>query len=186
MFVARLGDFGIVVMDSGTAADPQGDPSELAAILRRQFIDVLDKIPDNAWLITHRPLNAIFATPGGAQSNDLANKVLQFALGADMPASVRMIVSGHVHSFQAVDFGGNRPPQLVVGTGGDTLNPMPPMRVVGTGVNGGKVVNFAAYSGFGYMVWDRLDNIWMGMLFDVDGKVITHCRLADRSLSCSS
>jgi len=41
-----------------------------AAILRRQFIDVLDKIPDNAWLLTHRPLNAMFAGPVGAQSND--------------------------------------------------------------------------------------------------------------------
>jgi calcineurin-like phosphoesterase family protein len=186
MFVARLGDFGIFVMDSGTAADPQGDPSELAAILHQQFIDVLDRIPNNAWLITHRPFNAIFGESGGAQSNDLANKVLQLALGADMPAGVRMIVSGHVHAFQAVDFGGTRPSQLVVGTGGDTLNQMPPMSIAGTDVNGGKVVDFATHSGFGYMVWDRLDNIWVGTLFDVDGKAITHCRLADRSLNCGS
>jgi hypothetical protein len=45
------------------------------------------------------------------------NKLLRLALGADMPAGVRMIVSGHIHFFQAVDFGGVRPPQLVVGTG---------------------------------------------------------------------
>jgi hypothetical protein len=186
MFVARLGDFSMVVVDSGKTADPPGEPSELAAILRRQFIDVLDKIPDNAWLITHQPLNAIFGAPGGTQSNDLANKVLQLALGSDMPAGVRMIVSGHVHSFQAVDFGGIRPPQLVVGTGGDTLNQMPPMSVAGTDINGGKVLNFATYSGFAYMVWDRLDNTWAGTLFDVDGKIIIHCRLADRSLNCGS
>jgi len=36
------------------------------------------------------------------------------------------------------------------------------------------------------MVWDRLDNIWVGTLFDVDGKAITHCRLADRSPNCES
>jgi hypothetical protein len=183
-FVAKLGDFGMVVVDSGTAADPPGDPSELVAILRRQFIDVLDKIPDNAWLITHRPLNAIFGEPGGAQSN--ANKVLQLAFGSDMPAGVRIIVSGHIHSFQAVDFSGIRPSQLVVGTGGNALNLMPPMSVAGTDVNGGKVVNFATYSGFGYMVWDRLDSNWVGTLLDVDGKAITHCRLVDRSLSCGS
>ena len=28
------------------------------------------------------------------------------------------------------------------------------------------------------MAWDRLDNILMGTLFDVDGKVINRCRLA--------
>ena len=68
--------------------------------------DVLDKNRDNARLITHRPLNAIFGASGGARSNDLANKMLQLALCSDTPAGVRMIVSGHVHSFQAVDYGG--------------------------------------------------------------------------------
>jgi hypothetical protein len=47
-----------------------------------------------------------------------------------------------------------------------------------------RVVNFATHSGFGYMVWDRLENIWVGTLFDVDGKAIDHCRLEGRSLSC--
>ena len=41
--------------------------------------------------------------------------------------------------------------------------------------------------GFGYMVWDRLDKTsWTGTLFDVAGKPIEHCRLADRLLSCGS
>jgi hypothetical protein len=40
------------------------------------------------------------------------------------------------------------------------------------------------YSGFAYMVWDRAGNLWVGTLFDVDGKVLNHCRLLDRSLSC--
>lgn len=186
-FVARLGGFGVVVVDSGKAGDPPGDAAELVATLRRQFIDVLDRIPDHAWLATHRPLNAVLAMPGGAPANLVSNKVLQRALGADMPASVRMIVSGHIHFFQAVDFGGVRPPQLVVGTGGDNLDNMPPQSVAGADINGRKVVNAATYSGFGYMVWDRLDaDLWSGTLFDVDGKPIDHCRLADRSLSCGS
>jgi hypothetical protein len=36
------------------------------------------------------------------------------------------------------------------------------------------------------MVWDRLDDVWTGTLFDIDGKPIDHCRLADRLLSCGS
>ena len=186
-FVVRLGNFGVVVVDGAKAADPKGDPSELVALLRRQFAEILDKIPDNAWLTAHRPFNAMLATPGGAPSNIISNKVLQLALGPDVPASVRMIVSGHIHFFQAVDFGGVRPPQLVVGTGGDKLDRMPPVSVVGADINGRTVVNSATYSGFGYMVWDRLTNdIWAGTLFDVDGKPINHCRLADRLLSCGS
>ncbi len=135
-----------------------------------------DKIPDNAWLITHRPLNGMFVMPGSTQSNVVSNKVLQLALGDELPASVRMIVSGHMHFFQAVDFAGVRPPQLVVGTGGDEAEVMPPETLVGADINGAKVVNAASHAGFGYMVWDRLDKTtW-------NGHALRCRRQADRTL----
>jgi hypothetical protein len=42
------------------------------------------------------------------------------------------------------------------------------------------------YSGFAYMVWDRLGTGWVGTLFDADGRPINHCRLFDRALTCGS
>jgi hypothetical protein len=184
-YVVRLGDFGVVVVDSAKVRDGAGDDSEQVALMRPQFIDVLAKIPAYAWLATHKPVNGMLAKPGDPAVNIVSNKVLQDALGADMPASVRMYVAGHIHFFQAVDFGGARPPQLVVGTGGDNLEGMPTAPVTGADINGRKAVNAVTYSGFGYLVWDRVDtNIWTGTLFDVDGKPLNHCRLADRSLNC--
>jgi Calcineurin-like phosphoesterase len=183
-FVARLGDFGIVVVDGAKADDPKGDMSDMAATLRRGFIEVLGKIPAEAWLTTHRPLNAMLGTERGTPRNFVSNKVLQLALGADMPAGVRMYVSGHIHFFQAVDFGAMRPPQLVVGTGGDNLQALPPLSVVGADINGAKVVDSVTYSGFGYMVWDRAGTAWSGTLFDVNGRPINHCRLVNRTLGC--
>ena len=93
-------------------------------------------------------------------------------------------MSGHIHFFQAVDFGGARPPQLVVGTGGDNLQALPPFSVVGADINGAKVADSVTYSGFGYMVLDRAGSAWSGTLFDVNGRPINRCRLANRSLSC--
>ena len=151
------------------------------------FADTLAKIPNNAWLVTHKPINAMLAKPGDPSVNIVSNKVLQAALGADMPASVRMYVAGHIHFFQAVDFGSVRPPQLVVGTGGDNLEGKPKASVIGADINGGKVVNAKTESDFGHMVWDRLDaTTWTGTLFDIDGKPLDHCRLADRALGCGS
>jgi hypothetical protein len=49
---------------------------------------------------------------------------LHEAIGRTLPPSVKMIVSGHIHTFEALSFGDGdplRPPQLVVGTGGDEL-----------------------------------------------------------------
>jgi hypothetical protein len=185
-FVARLGNFGLVVIDGAKAEDPTdaAAATKLVETLRQQLRDVLAKIPDEAWLATHRPLNAMRAADKGA-GDEVDNKVQQFALGADIPASVRMVVSGHIHFFQAIDFGGARPPQLVVGTGGDSLSRLPPVSPLGADVNGRPVVGTATYSGFGYMVLDRVaGNLWSGTLFDVNGKPINRCRLADRSLTC--
>jgi hypothetical protein len=137
--------------------------------------------------VTHKPVNGMLAKPGDPQVNIVSNKILQAALGADMPASVRMEVAGHIHFFQAVDFGGARPPQLVVGTGGDNLEGMPVASVAGADINGLEALNAVTYSGFAYMVWDRAgDNVWSGTLFDVDGKPLNRCRLAERALSCGS
>jgi hypothetical protein len=59
--------------------------------------------------------------------------------------------------------------------------------VTGADINGREVVSAEAYSGFGYMVWDRLDKItWSGTLFDVEGNPINHCRLSNRVLSCGN
>lgn len=184
-FVARIGDFGVVVVDAAKAEDPKGDPTDMAATMRRQFIEVMAKVPQEAWLTTHRPLDAMLGTEKGTPRNFVGNKVIELALGKDMPTGVRMYVSGHIHFFQAVDFAGARPPQLVVGTGGDNLENLPPLSVIGADINGINVADSVTYSGFGYMVWDRTGNgAWSGTLFDVNGRPINRCRLANRNLSC--
>jgi len=184
-FVVRLGDFGVVVVDSAKVSDIAGEDSEQVAVVRGQLVDVLGKIPSYAWLATHKPINAMLANPRDPKVNISSNRVLQAALGPAMPASVRLYVAGHIHFFQAVDFAGARPAQLVVGTGGDNLEGMPTASVTGADINGLKAVNATTYSRFGYTVWDRLDdNNWSGTLFDIDAKRIAQCRLAERTLTC--
>jgi len=183
IFVARLGDFGVVVVDGARAEDPKGDMGVLAGLLHNQLAEVVTKVPAEAWLVAHRPLNAMRSALD-RRANEVENAVQELAFGSIMPAGVRMTVAGHIHFFQAVDFGGSRPPQLVVGTGGDNLSIVPPFSMVGSDINGRKVVKSVTYSGFAYMVWDRTGNLWIGTLFDVDGKTLNHCRLLDRSLSC--
>jgi hypothetical protein len=187
IFVARLGDFGVVVVDTAAAADPRGDAGPMAEMLRSQLAEVTSKVPAEAWFATHRPLDAMVVVGEGAnERNVVDNKVQELAFGADMPAGVRMSVAGHVHFFQAVDFGGTRPAQLVVGTGGDALATMAPMSMVGADINGQRVINSVTRLGFGYMIWERSGAEWLGTLFDVDGNTIDRCRLVDRSLNCGS
>jgi hypothetical protein len=185
LFVARLGNFGIVDLDSARADDPKKakDRTDLVALLHDQFETVAGTIPAESWLVTHQPLDAILGVKG---RNVVGNSVIEAGLGPSLPDSVRMLVSGHIHFFQALDFGGLHAPQLVVGTGGDSLDPVPPQSLLGAMVNGSRVVSAATYSGFGYMLWERQDAIWSGVLYDSEAKPLGHCRLDGRSLACSS
>jgi Calcineurin-like phosphoesterase len=185
IFVAQLGDFGVVVVDGARAEDSSGDMSQLVGLLRDQFKEVLGKVPAEAWIASHRPFNAI-RSAAIRRVNEVENHVQELALGGLIPAGIKMSVAGHIHFFQAVDFGGARPPQLVVGTGGDSLSLVPPLSAVSAEINSRKVIDSITYSGFAYMVWDRVGHLWSGTLFDVNAKPLEHCRLDDRSLTCGS
>jgi hypothetical protein len=184
IFVSRLGNFGVVDVDGAKAADNVKDAKQAADELRRQFATIRQSIPEEAWLVSHRPFDAMRPGDGG-KSNQVENKLQSEALAGLIPPGVRMLVAGHIHFFQAVDFGGKAPPQLVVGTGGDNLSPIPPMSLAGSQINGKTVAVASAYSGFAYMVWDRTGNDWSGTLFGFDGKSLNNCRLSGRSLICN-
>jgi hypothetical protein len=148
------------------------------------------------WLLTHRPLYGLRSYKGAAPNHAgtyvFDNTTLQAAAvkQPDPLSRFEMIVSGHIHSFEALNVeavtGGqtsHRTPQLVVGIGGDTLEPME----AGCNVEGGTGAVTAKGSvirQFGYAVWDREGKDWRGSLFKADGKIITRCRLQGGSLSC--
>ncbi len=184
IFVAQMGKMGFLVVDGAHAGDPpKGSADDMIATLRGQLQAVAAKVPDEAWLVTHRPPDAIHAGAGD-KPNYVDSMVQEKAFAADIPDGVRMLVSGHIHFFQADTFGGTYPAQLVVGTGGDNLDRPITTSLIGMNVNGHTVTAAAAYTGFAYMVWDRRGAGWNGTLYDTGGKAIERCTLSGRSLSC--
>ena len=143
VFVSHLGKFGVVNVDGAKAADNLKNAAQVTELLRGQFAAVRQSIPEEAWLVSHRPFDAMRSGDGGA-SNKVENSLQSEALGGLIPPGVRMLVAGHIHFFQAVDFGGKAPPQLVVGTGGDNLSPIPPMSIAGSRDRGKTVLPAAS------------------------------------------
>ena len=184
IFVSRMGKFGIVNVDGAKADDGVKNAKEVVEELRGQFAAIRPEIPPEAWLVSHRPFDAMRPDDSG-KANKVENSLQADALGRALPPAVKMLVAGHIHFFQAVDFGGKAPPQLVVGTGGDNLSPIPPMSLAGSDINGKTVSSASAYSGFAYMVWDRSGTEWTGTLFGFDGRPLDTCRLAARLLTCN-
>lgn len=127
----------MVVVDSANACDDFDFPGPFAESYRAQ----LAKLPRltagarSSWLISHRPLwgvedfqSAKFNTScTESNANACINQSLQTALRAGLdgalPASIKLLLAGHMHQFQAITFPGEeRPPMIVVGNSGVRLD----------------------------------------------------------------
>jgi len=82
------------VTDAAKTHDPVEDAPTLIDTLTRQFAEVRDCIPAEAWLLTHRLMNALRANTEG-NKNVVENSVQQVAIGEEPAGRVRMVVSGH-------------------------------------------------------------------------------------------
>ena len=98
-----------------------------------------------------------------------------------------LVLSGHVHNFAAMDFAGARPAQLIVGTGGDTLDidASPPPASGKPRVDGLPARAFSM-GRWGYFVLDREGQGWRGVFRDLDDRVGAVCQLKGRSLVCKA
>lgn len=169
-YIAKLGAFGVMVVDGACAAGRYGNRSELANNVRNQFAASLQKLPDELWIATHPPIGLELATPAGGRTNSV-------------PDNVSMVVSGHFHLFHWVSFAGASVPQAVIGTSGTNRDEKEKKAELGAVLGGGgPQTSFD----FGFMVWEKSDDGgWSATLFDPDGRpTTTHCQLQRRVLHC--
>jgi hypothetical protein len=161
----------MLVLDSANACDAY--TAKFGWLRRYQWIEPytgqlqqighLAGAGSSQWLLTHRPFWGVQAGLYGKDALTLTpthtlNAVLDDALAAALPAgfdpAVSHIISGHIHDFQAADFGGDRPTQLIVGNSGvamDELKLPDPFVAELDGQKG----RFAYLRRFGYLWLER-------------------------------
>src|SRR5262249_12072960 len=174
----------VAAAGEGPGAAPDGDDDEganagpkgvTAADLQDRYNRIAPQIPPNGnfWLLSHVSFNAVRCVDGKAgKTTAVDNTLQQQALGGLLSPSIQMIVSGHIHMFEALSFDKDMPPQLVVGTGGTNLAKQPgnPTKIGGT-----TVTSSVIEQQFAYMVWKRdgQDRAkWHGTAFGQDGTAI--------------
>jgi hypothetical protein len=99
-----------------------------------------------------------------------SNATLQAALAGRAPAGVSLILSGHVHLFQALGFNGDLPPQFVVGNSGTQLNPPIATNLVGRSIGGAVVSSAVVQRSFGFATLEPGTGGWTLSLRDLQGK----------------
>lgn len=184
-FFVPLGPVTLAVMDVAAASDTEADPRMVAAL--RQDFAALKGATDPTWLVLHRPIFAAISGPLGLPVG--GNISLIEALGDDRPdAAVRMMLSGHIHSFEVLNYGpeDHMPPQLVAGIGGDELHATPD-RLKGTifqGWSGVRVADGLSDSRFGFVLLTHETDRWRIEQFDVEGHVLRRCLLDAGRIDC--
>ena len=187
-FAVHTGDLSLYVIDSADAGDRTHRRGEVEAMAGQ--LDRLGPGLDlgKGWIITHRPIWALVPIARLGPSAPLEvglNFTEQDAVRGRALSGVQMIVSGHVHDFQAITFGSQRPAQLVVGSGGgERLKADRPEPYGGPREIDGMDGRTFSFSRFGYYLMDKDGEDWVGAFHDITDQVRARCRLHERELTC--
>jgi hypothetical protein len=188
-YAVNIGPLNLYVIDTADAVD-RATPPDAVARLTAQLDALRSALATHpGWIVTHRPVWAmapVFTVgPFGPVEVPLDLTEQAALRGRDLSA-VQMIVSGHVHHFASFDFGPARPPQLIVGTGGDIPDPgdTPRFRTERVNLDGLSAAGFA-FQAYGFLLLERDGKAWNGAFYDLGDHVIARCRLAGRSLACA-
>lgn len=177
----NAGGLNLMVFDGADADDFKADPKKVA-VYATQFARLLTGAPPHSWLLTHRP---VWALAQGNQPGKPLNLTEQAAIKNHVPRGLDMVLSGHLHDFTSYAFGPERPSQLIVGVGGDTMLDLANTPLAGADIDGMKTRKGFALERFGFFIMERDGDGWTGTLFAADDKsVLAQCQIKNRSLDC--
>ena len=105
-----------------------------------------------------------------------------------IPAPVELMLSGHIHTFQAINYDPEThvPPQVVAGFGGDRLDPTPTSLrgAIFQGSSGVHVEDGLSIGGFGFLLMTRMEEGWRLDVYDAHGRITRVCQFRKTRLDC--
>jgi hypothetical protein len=177
-YTAEVGRKSFLVMDSSNALDTCANDACDSAPYAAQFASLKPK--PGTWFLSHRPVWAI-----GRKFT--LNQTLQQTLKSSdgrLPQGIELALSGHMHIFELLSFTDQRPPQLVVGTGGTALDKKINRDLDGMTV-GGATVSYGRWERrFGFLMIAPQKDGSPATFVDPRGKARFKCALTPSTARC--
>lgn len=178
-----LGDLTLAVLDTASAPETELLPDMAAAYA--DDLASLAKVPSPLFLVQHRPI-------WGAVAGPLALPIggnLTLSAGVNksgIPGTIDVMLSGHIHGFEVMNYYDGFPPQIVTGNGGDLLHDIPRLvkGAIFQGAVPAGVKDGIASSGWGFLLMTRNIGGWLIDTYDVEGKLKRRCQLKARRIDC--
>jgi len=181
LYSIDLGQLRLAVMDDATADEIALDRDQSPTYAAE--LTGLAAVPAPVWFVHHRPIWGAVTGPLGIPIGgnlQLIDAVRIASLhGEPMIArNVELMLSGHLHTFEAINYTKGMPPQIVAGNGGDKLL-VTPLNLRGTqfqGHSGVTVADGLSVGGFGFLLMTRAESGWTIDLYDQAGAKTRTCR----------
>jgi len=180
-YTVDLGLLKLLILDSSLAKDNSA-PSVEVEVYTEQIAELEDAAGSNAWLVTHHPLWGI------GEENDalfMINETLQASTDNTLAEGVNLVLSGHIHFFEFLNFEDGRAPQFVIGNSGTELDPPVTEPLTGIEIGGGVIDQGVTVPEFGFALMELTGNIWNVSMRDVDGNEFTACQIEGNVASCN-
>ena len=181
-YVVRLPGLALAVIDVASAREGRIDVAQ-AQLYRTQYAALRGMTDGPTWLLQHRPIWG----PGGTFAGKLVgdNKTLEAAAAGNLPDHVTLVLSGHHHLFQVLEYQADLPVQVVSGHGGDLLNAGSSDNPAGWVVNGVTVKRGLNVTGtFGFSMFEKQNGGWQLTDYDRTGMAQKSCLIKDRTAEC--
>ena len=189
LYTVAAGALTLAVLDDAVSGE-----TDLDRTVARTYADELaglGKARAPVWLIHHRPtwaaITGPLGIPIGGNLTLMEGSNLNAIKGAALiPHPVALMLSGHIHTFESINYTKGVPPQIVAGNGGDNLD-VTPTNLRGTqflGHTGVKVLDGLSVGGFGFLLMTRGSDGWTIDLYDSAGAKTRTCRFAAARLDC--
>jgi hypothetical protein len=184
VYRVAAGSLVFFVLDSGEANDTHA-PADLVEVYRQQFAGISGA--PGAWLLTHRPVWGVVRVSNRLGMSILIddNVTLQTASANALPPAIALVVSGHIHLFEALSFVDHRPPQLVIGTAGSSLSEAIATDLVGHAIAGTYIAYGRTLHEFGVTTMERAGAGWTATLHDESGAARFTCTIEGSNLGCA-
>ena len=166
-YEVKLDGTAIAVLDDSAAPDTSIDQAGLPAYA--DDLAALGKFGP-VWLALHRPIWGLISGPLNIPIG--GNATMIAAAGSSLiPKDVALMLSGHIHTFEAINYDHGVPPQIVAGHGGDNLDATPSdlSGAIFQGHSGISVKDGISVHGFGFLMLTKAGRGWTIDLYDSAG-----------------
>jgi hypothetical protein len=183
-YSVHLSGANLLVIDDSNAPDTSIDAN--AAANFHDDLGALAALSGPVWLAMHKPIWGAISGPLGIPIGGNATDISAVEnRNHDFPPAVKLMLAGHIHAFEAINYKDAIPPQIIAGRGGTKLD-QTPADLRGAIFQGSSVSvkDGLSVDGFGFLLMTKLQDRWTIDLYDANATYQRQCTFAGGRVDC--